>query len=152
MKTAQEWKDTLNLDDLPDAELLALLNDAEGMEAAPHTADEALAAGLATELDPHTLEQHIEELHTAETVGAALSAARGARHLAAREVGRRLGVSGARIVKLERGINAELFTVGRYAEAVGYRACLTLKPQEGGGPVISVPLTAPGGVKKPPHL
>lgn len=139
MKTAQEWQTALDLDATPDAELLALLNDTAGMEAAPFTAEEALSAGLATELDPGSFEQEVENIYMAETVGAALSAVRGARRLAVREMARRLNVSGARIFKLEHGENAELATVARYATAAHYRVSLTLEP-EGGGPVISVKL------------
>lgn len=140
MKTAQEWQQELGLEELPDMEMLALLNEAAGMDAAPFTADEAISQGLASEPDIDTLEQHIEQLYTAETVGAALGAMRGASKLGVREMGRRLGVQGSAVVRLERGENAELATVARYAAAAGYRARLVLEPEQGGGPVISTPL------------
>lgn len=140
MKTAAEWQADLNLEELPDAEMLALLNEVAGMEAAPFTAEEAVSQGLAVELDADALEGQIEQLHTAQTVGAALGAMRGAKQLGVREMGRRLGVQGSAVVKLERGENAELATVARYAAAAGYRARLVLEPEQGGGPVISTPL------------
>lgn len=140
MKTAQEWQKDLGLEELPDAEMLALLNEAAGMETAPFTAHEAISAGLATELDTGKLEQQIEQLYTAETVGAALGAMRGASKLGVREMGRRLGVQGSAVTKLERGENAELATVARYAAAAGYRARLVLEPSESGGPIITTPL------------
>lgn len=144
MKTAEQWQKELNLDALPDAEMLAMLNEVAGMEAAPLTADEALGIGLVTELDPDTLREQVESLYMAETIGAALSAARGARKLSVREAARRLGVTAPAVLKLERGENAETVTVARYAAALGYRARLTLEPdsEAGGAPVISTPLSS----------
>lgn len=143
MKTAEQWQAELNLDGLPDVDMLATLNEVAGMEAAPLTADEALGAGLATELDPDTLGEQVEALYMAETVGAALSAARGARRLGVREVARRLGVTAPAVLKLERGENAEAGTVARYAAVLGYRARLILEPDAEGesGPVICTPLS-----------
>lgn len=140
MKTAEQWQQDLNLDTLPDADMLALLNEAAGLETAAFTADEAVSLGLADELEVDGLEQRVEALYTAETIGAALGAMRGARHLGVREMARRLGVQGSAVVKIERGENAELMTVARYATAAGYRARLVLEPEQGGGPVISTPL------------
>ena len=144
MKTAQEWQKELNLDGVPDAEMLALLNEVSGMGDAPVPAGGSAAAQMVSELDVEGLEQHIEELHTAETIGAALGAMRGAKHLGVREMGRRLGVQASAVVRIEKGENAELLTVARYATAAGYRAKLVLEPESGGGPVISTALNVGG--------
>ena len=53
MKTAKQWQEDLGLEDLPDAELLALLNEAAGAETAAFTADEALTSGRASDLHLH---------------------------------------------------------------------------------------------------
>lgn len=140
MKTAQEWQKELNLDGLPDAEMLALLNEVAGMGDVPVPAEGSAAAQMVSELDVDGLEGHIEELHTAKTIGAALGAMRGAKHLGVREMGRRLGVQASAVVKIEKGENAELLTVARYATAAGYRARLILEPENGSGPVISTAL------------
>lgn len=61
MKTAQEWQKELNLDGVPDAEMLALLNEVSGMGDAPVPASGSPAAQMVPELDVEGLEQHIEE-------------------------------------------------------------------------------------------
>lgn len=139
MKTAEQWKADLKLDELPGEELLALLNETAGQEAAAVPPEVSHAASLVSELNVDTLEGEVEALHTARTIGAALAAMRGARHLGVREMGRKLGTTGSAVTRLERGENAEIATVVRYAEAAGYRVRILLEPEDE-GPTITTAL------------
>lgn len=140
MRTSQEWQMVLGLEESPDAELLELLNETAGLESASFTAADAVSAGIAFELNPDALEGHIEEMFIAETVGEALCTARGVHKIGVREAARRLDVSGAQIVKIEQGCNSKVGTIGKYAEVIGFSACLTLRSQTRSGLTISVPL------------
>lgn len=138
-KTAEQWQEDLNLDGPPDGELLTLLNRFAGQETAPVPPKGSAAAATAAPLNLETLQQDIQAMHAAQTVGKALAAMRGARRLGVREMGRKLGLTGSAVVRMEKGENAELATVARYAAAAGYRVRLLLEPEDS-GPVISTSL------------
>jgi DNA-binding XRE family transcriptional regulator len=140
VKSAQEWQEALNLDTLPDADLLAMLNAAEGQGDLYSTAPSA-----ETPLDVDNLAETIESLYQEEViataVGQALAQLRAAEHLTLAQVGDAMQVTRARVSSIEKGENAKLDTVARYAAAVGYRARLVLEPAKPGGPRITLDLT-----------
>lgn len=133
MKTAQEWKELLNLDREPDAEELALLNESEGLEVAAGT-------GSAERFVPAT-PQEVTERVLVEGVGAAFRAVREEHHLTVRQAGEAWQVTSGRVSQLERrDANPQIGTIADLALRMGYRARLILEPLEGGR-VIEAELT-----------
>lgn len=62
MKTAEQWKADLNLDGLPNEELLALLNETAGQQAAPIAQEGSDAVSLVSELNVDNLKEDLEAL------------------------------------------------------------------------------------------
>jgi DNA-binding XRE family transcriptional regulator len=77
-----------------------------------------------------------------ETLGDLLQQARQARKITGEKLGKRIGVSKARIAQLEglEGGQVELQTLAQYAHALGYRININFVPQEEDGKVFSAVL------------
>lgn len=131
-KTAQEWKDLLNLEDLPDSEFLDALNALEDKEVIGRSHDPPGEVSMT----PTQLAEAVFE----GSVGDALKRIREHAGLTTREAGEALGTSHARISQMERPDSSlNLMTVTRTAQRLGYRTKLVFEPEED-GPVITAPL------------
>ncbi len=142
-KTAQEWQEQLNLDELPDAEMVEMLNAAAGMETSPFTDDELLARGLVVEMTPNELAAEVERLYVEQSLGKVLAALRAERHKTLQEVGDALGITRSRVAHLERGENAKLDTIARFAAALGFEATLVFRATEPEEVRFELPLSIP---------
>lgn len=131
MATAQEWKDRLNLDQEPDDEFLMALNELEGQDVVSASDEELLKRGLVVEMTPGEIEAEVERLYVERSLGKLLAALRAERHKTLQEVGDALGITRARVAHLERGENAKLGTIARFAAALGFEATLTFKSRDG---------------------
>lgn len=135
-RTAHAWKEKLNLDEAPDAELMALLE--ESSDEAVGEATNHLAGGIA---EPWTVNQIKEVVAGAvleHTVGELLRRARHNSRLTLADVGARLGVSKGRVSQLEKAnVNLELKTLARTAAALGYDLVVGLKPRSDGEPLFA---------------
>ncbi|MBB5234477.1 hypothetical protein [Deinococcus budaensis] len=124
-KTAQQWKDTLGLDELPDADYLALLNEAEGQEASGGT----LPPDRFVEMTPGEIAAAV----VLGSAGAAFKAIRTAQGLTVRKAGEAWGMTSGRVSQIEaEDANLYMSTVGDTAHRMGYRAKLLLEPLDGG--------------------
>jgi hypothetical protein len=122
-KTPQDWKERLDLTEVPDAEYLSALNALEGIKAIRAQGE-------------HLQEMTPDDLLAAlivEGAGQAFRALRAQAGLTTRRAGDLLGVSGARVSQLEAD-DANLYTstVAEVAARFGYRAKLVLEPLDGG--------------------
>lgn len=132
-KTAQQWMQDLELDELPDAEFLEALNALEGKETVGRASDPVQGAGLT----PDDLAAAVN----AGSVGEALKRLRQQAALTTRDAGELLGTSHARVTQLERpDATPNLTTVARTAYRLGYHTKLVFEPIED-GPTITAPLT-----------
>ena len=124
-KTPQQWKDTLDLAELPDPDYLAALNALEGVE----TIDAPEHALHLQEMTPDDLLAAL----IVEGAGQAFRSIRAQAGLTTRRAGSILGVSGARVSQLEADeANLYTSTVAEVAARFGYRAKLVLEPLGGG--------------------
>lgn len=124
-KTAQEWMETLNLPELPDAEFLDNLNAIEGLEYAEGDPDPAHWVSMTP--------TEIKEALLVESVGDAFKHLREGQNLSTREAADTLGISHGRVSQLEGSGNAlNLATITRMAQGFGYRTRLTFEPISGG--------------------
>ncbi|WP_425148147.1 helix-turn-helix domain-containing protein [Deinococcus sp.] len=134
-KTAQEWKDTLDFDTLPDAELLELLNEAEGHETSGGNLTQTLSLTPA----------EIKEVLLVEGVGMAFKAIRSEKGLSTRSGAHEWHLSQGRVSQIEQpGVNLELATVADLAQRMGYRTRIVFEPVDG-GQTISATLDAKKG-------
>lgn len=136
MKTKEQIRDALRLDQLPDDEFMQLLAEA---------GDDPVVRGPHVTAEAYTPDQIVGEFTSAiiaTTVGSLLSQAREATELSLREVAKRAGVTHARIQQLESSENIETATLLRVAEAMGYHVRLTLVPEREGLKPLSADLHA----------
>ncbi|WP_293909222.1 helix-turn-helix transcriptional regulator [Deinococcus sp.] len=123
MKTAQEWQIALDLDELPDAELLALLGEAQDYE-----------TSLGTLPDHHFVRVTPDEIAQAVAVGSVGQAFRTIRErqgLTVRAAGERWGVSSGRISQLEHpDANLTIGTITEMLARMGQRARLVIEDNE----------------------
>lgn len=121
----------LNLDTLPDDELVALLGQLR------QHGEEPIRAGTKAKrlVNAYTPQEIQAELLTAQInrhVGALLASARAESGLSLSAVGQEVGVSRSRINQLEKSENLEVSTLVRVAEALGYRVQISLEPTQAG--------------------
>lgn len=125
-KTAQEWKDLLGLDELPDPEFLANLNALEGVD--------VIEGGGVPDAQWVTMPPgEIAAAVVLGSAGAAFKAIRAAQGLTVRQAADAWGVSPGRVSQVEaEDANLYMSTVAETARRMGYRAKLVLEPLEGG--------------------
>lgn len=131
-KNAQEWKDQLGLEELPDPEFLEALNGLENLETISGAADPATFV----EMTP----DQIRETLLVEGVGLALKTIRTRQGHTTRSAAQTWQLSPGRISQMEQpGANLELATLAELARRMGYRTRIVFEPVDG-GPAISAPV------------
>lgn len=135
-KTAQEWKDQLELDELPDPEFLEALNGLEEKEVIS-------AAGTLASSDPPTFVamtfDEFKEALLVESVGLAFKSIRQAQGYTTRTAAQRFRLSPGRVSQIEQpGVNLELATIADLARRMGYRTRVVFEPIEGGTPISAL--------------
>ena len=108
----------LNLDETPDAEFMALL-------------EEAMASSEVPVVPSGTIDTTVDELLEiciSGSVGRLLARAREQEGKALEAVGAAAGVTRARIQQIENSTNLELATLVKVASALGYRVGIRLEP------------------------
>ncbi len=132
MKTAQEWQDILNLEALPDAEMLALLNEAEGHE----VSGGSLPESQFVRMTPAEISQAV----AVGSLGQAFKVIREREGLTMRAAGERWGVSSGRISQLEHpDANLTIGTITDMLGRMGKRARLVIEDE--GGETIEATLS-----------
>lgn len=111
------------------------------MELLAELGDESFVQGPALDgsMRAYTPEE-FEEIIINGTVGDLISRAREESRRTLEEVGRRAGVSRARVQQIERSSNIEVATLVRLAAAMGYRVDISLRPINNGLRLLSAEL------------
>lgn len=138
----EEWQTTLNLEQSPDAELMALLEQASD-ENTPKAFEAASTDAHLTPITPTGITSMLEEALISKSLSQMLKSARNESGMTLAEVSERMGVSRGRIGQLEsEGSNLEAQTLARLADALEYDVVLTLRPRVAGRQVITTELQA----------
>lgn len=126
-KTKGQVQAELNLDALPDDELMGLLAELAqlGGGSVPSGPD---AAQMAQAYTPAEVTQELETAVVGESIGGLLARARAEAGLSLGAVGADIGVSRARIGQLEKSDNLEIATLERVARTLGYQVTVSLDP------------------------
>ena len=88
-------------------------------------------------LDPSTLRQTLQTAMAEAKVGQVLEQARKARGQTLAEVGKKLGLSRARISQREKADSLAIGDVVAQAGALGYDVRIVLEPRQGGEPIAA---------------
>jgi DNA-binding XRE family transcriptional regulator len=141
-KTAEEWKDQLELDYLPDDELLEALNGLEGKEVIG-SAGPLDSAAKTSPTDPPTFVamtfDEFKEALLVESVGLAFKSIRKSQGYTTRTAAQRYHLSQGRVSQIEQpGVNLELATIADLARRMGYRTRVVFEPVEGGTPISAL--------------
>lgn len=132
-KTAQEWKEQLGLEELPDPQFLEALNGLENVETISSSAADPTTF---IEMTP----DQIRETLLVEGVGLALRAIRTGQGHTTRSAAQAWQLSPGRVSQIEQpGANLELATLADLARRMGYRTRIVFEPVDG-GPAISAPV------------
>ena len=141
-KTAPEWKDQLELDYLPDDELLEALNGLEGKEVIGAAGPLAHDASTTPADPPNFVAMTFDEFKEAllvESVGLAFKTIRRAQGHTTRTAAQRFRLSPGRVSQIEQpGANLELATIADLAQRMGYRTRVVFEPIEGGTPISAL--------------
>lgn len=133
-RTKEQLKADLKLDELPDDEFMALLNevgDGETVALPPEAAQ-----GRTWVLE------EIENAVIVGTVGRLLERARAASGQSLRAAGKSIRRTHSRVRQIEESENVEIATLVRLAHAYGYEVDITLRPVTASGDAISAVLAA----------
>ncbi len=125
-KTAKTWQKQLRLEETPDAELLALLEQARDDKPKGKSKKTSKYRFVKTS---EAISQTFEKAVLQESLGALLSKARKETGLTMQAVGEKIGVSRGRIAQIESMPNLELQTLVRQADVLGYDVVVTLQPR-----------------------
>lgn len=122
MKSKEEVQEALGLDELPDDELMNLLEDVgeEAVTGVPPVEGEGYT--------PETIREELRDALVARSLGEMIAAARSQAGASLRQTGAAVGVSHARIQQLEASENLEVSTLVRVASGLGYRVKISLEP------------------------
>jgi DNA-binding Xre family transcriptional regulator len=135
MKKKTNRTSKINIKGKLSAEALEVLALPKNTLAAPaHTSDMPERAWTSQDIREVLLESLVTE-----TLGDMLQQARHARKVTGEHLGKRMGVSKARIAQLEGldGVRVELQTLTQYARALGYQVNISFVPEEKEGKVFS---------------
>lgn len=125
MKSKEQVKEDLNLDELPDDEFMDLLDE---------VGQEEIVSGVSPVEDdgytPDEVREELAEAMIADSLGETLSKAREQAGLSLREAADVIGISHSRIQQLESSENLEIETLARVAAGLGFKATLNLEPDQ----------------------
>ena len=127
-RTIEDVRQALGLAELPDDELMALLE--ELGDGAVVTGAPPVAGGGYT---ADELAEELQEAVVADSVGQLLKRAREESGRTLRDAGAIVGVSHSRVNELEHSSNVEVATLARVAEALGYSVRILLEPKGSDG-------------------
>lgn len=124
--TPDAAKQLLDLDEVPDAEFMALLREATTATQPPIVASSAV----------ETTVDELLEIIINGTVGNLLARAREQEGKSLEAVGTSAGLTRARVQQIEHSENLELATIVKVASALGYKVGIRLEPIHSGGAAL----------------
>lgn len=123
MKSKEDVKNALGLDELPDDEFMRLLDEVGGEETVT-----GVAPVEGEGYTPEAIREELRDALVANRLGEMIAAARSQAGLSLRQVAELVGVSHSRIQQLEMSDNLEVSTLVRVASGLGFRVKISLEP------------------------
>lgn len=125
MKSKEEVRDALGLDELPDDEFMRLLEEV-GEEETVTGVSPVEGEGYT----PEAIRGELRDALVAKSVGDLIASARSQAGSSLRRAGEAVGVSHSRIQQLEASENLEVSTLVRVAAGLGFRVKISLEPDQ----------------------